>query len=399
MSRHVAKISVCFQGFPKFAGGSTRHGRNMVCLFCFLETSAQLAHIDLSGSLFLRGNLPSIFDGILGQQHIHPMAKSHHYSPVLHLRNFVGKTPAGHVWTFDKQGGKSRSSIPEETGFETHFYSVERDDGTKDTTIEAFLADVESKAAPVYRALLEGKHPEGQPKADFANFLAAMFARTPSLRRMYGEMQSRALQIHNYAYGVSDKAFESFVRRSGEGRPALDEKGLEALRNALLDPSQFEIEVSRASTIRCLGVMDRLTPLFFKMGWTLVSPTDGYFITSDNALTKAVDPKSVSPLYGDGGFVNKTVEVTFPLSPNVMLLLTWVENPRLQLEAPREAVDGWNRARASNAERFIYAHTDDECIAHLAAEQAHARPGMTTQGFGPKNFANTTVRRKWSRPS
>jgi hypothetical protein len=30
MSRHVAKISVCFQGFPIFAGGSTRHGRNMV---------------------------------------------------------------------------------------------------------------------------------------------------------------------------------------------------------------------------------------------------------------------------------------------------------------------------------------------------------------------------------
>jgi hypothetical protein len=29
MSRYVAKISVCFQGFPNFAGGSTRHGRNM----------------------------------------------------------------------------------------------------------------------------------------------------------------------------------------------------------------------------------------------------------------------------------------------------------------------------------------------------------------------------------
>jgi hypothetical protein len=29
MSRHVAKISVCFQGLPKIAGGSTRHGRDM----------------------------------------------------------------------------------------------------------------------------------------------------------------------------------------------------------------------------------------------------------------------------------------------------------------------------------------------------------------------------------
>jgi hypothetical protein len=30
MSRHVAKLSVCFQGFPNLAGGSTRHGRKMV---------------------------------------------------------------------------------------------------------------------------------------------------------------------------------------------------------------------------------------------------------------------------------------------------------------------------------------------------------------------------------
>jgi hypothetical protein len=325
------------------------------------------------------------------------MQKSHHYSPVLHLRNFVGIAPAGHIWTYDKQSGNSRSSIPEETGFETHFYSVEKDDGTKDTTIEKFLADVESKAAPVYRGLLEGQLPEGQPKADFANFLAAMFARTPSLRRMFGEMQSRALQIHNYAYGKSDKAFESFVKRSGDGRSALDEKGLEKLRNALLDPSQFEIEVSRESTLRCLSVMDRLAPLFFEMRWTLVYPVHGYFITSDNAVTRAVDPKSVSPSYGDGGFVNKTVEVTFPLSPKIMLLMTWAEKPHPQLEAPREATDGWNRARASQAERFLYAHVDDKGIAQMAAEYAHSRPGMTTQGFGPDKFAKTTVRRKLTR--
>ena len=57
MSRHVAKISVCFQGFPNVAGGSTRHGRDMVCLSCFLETGAQFTHIRLDPCLF--------FDGIL----------------------------------------------------------------------------------------------------------------------------------------------------------------------------------------------------------------------------------------------------------------------------------------------------------------------------------------------
>jgi hypothetical protein len=48
MSRHVAKISVCFQGFPIFAGGSTRHGRNMVFFPTALE---QIEYLEFDRSL------------------------------------------------------------------------------------------------------------------------------------------------------------------------------------------------------------------------------------------------------------------------------------------------------------------------------------------------------------
>jgi hypothetical protein len=267
------------------------------------------------------------------------MGKRQHHLPVLHLRNFVGLAPKGHVWTYDKQTGGAHSSIPEETGFETHFYSVERDDGTMDTTIEGLLAEVESKAAPVYRNLLEGKMCQGQPKSDFSNFLACVFARTPSMRRMFAETLSRGLQIRNYAYGTNDNAFESFIRRSGKDRPPITHESKQALRKALTDPSQFVIEISREATLRSLKLMDKLTPIFFNMGWSLVHPTHGYFITSDNSLGRASDPRSCSPAYGDGGFLNKTVEVTFPLSPNTMLLMTW-NAPLPALEVSREAVEG-----------------------------------------------------------
>jgi len=33
------------------------------------------------------------------------------------------------VWTYDAQTGQVRSAVPEQTAVETHFYSVERDDG------------------------------------------------------------------------------------------------------------------------------------------------------------------------------------------------------------------------------------------------------------------------------
>lgn len=325
------------------------------------------------------------------------MGKSQHHVPVLHLRNFAGPDPKGHVWTYDKQTGRARSSIPEETGFETHFYSVERDDGTMDTRIEDVLAEIESKAAPVYRDLVTGKMCEGQPKSDFANFIACMFARTLSMRRMFAEVLSRGAQIRNHAYGTNEKAFESLIKRSGKDRAPLDQEGKEALRAALTDPSQFIIEISREATLRGLKVMDRLTPIFFNMGWSLVYAKHGYFITSDNPLARASDPKSRSSTYGDGGFLNQTVEVTFPLSPSTILLLTWADNPSPMFEVSRDAVEGWNMMRAAHAERFLYAHIDDKRVSQLAARQKESRPRMVIEGCGPKKFAETVIRRRSAR--
>jgi hypothetical protein len=43
ISRHVAKISVCFQGLPNIAGSSTRHGRNMK----WEKSSRAITHLSL----------------------------------------------------------------------------------------------------------------------------------------------------------------------------------------------------------------------------------------------------------------------------------------------------------------------------------------------------------------
>jgi hypothetical protein len=86
--------------------------------------------------------------------------KAHHTVPRLHLQNFAGTNPPGQVWTYDATTGKCWSQIPEETGIQTHFYSVGRDDGTHDTRIEEMLSGFESRAAPVYESLLHGDIPE-----------------------------------------------------------------------------------------------------------------------------------------------------------------------------------------------------------------------------------------------
>ena len=135
--------------------------------------------------------------------------KRHHFNPCLHLKHFTGNQPQGHIWTYDKQSGQVRHSIPEQTALEGHFYSFENEDGTMDTRIEEHLSRVETDAAPVYGALLAGNIPklDTQPRLDFANFLALMCARTPAMRRMYGEMHGRGLQITGYATALDPRAF------------------------------------------------------------------------------------------------------------------------------------------------------------------------------------------------
>ena len=92
--------------------------------------------------------------------------------------------------------------------------------------------------------------------------------------------------------------------------------------------------------------------------------------------------------------MNQTVEVPFPLSPKLMLLMTWSQNPRPFVEAPPEAVHGWNMMRAANAERFLYAHIKDKRISAFSAEQKDSRPQIRVDGFGPKKFARTVVVRR-----
>lgn len=127
------------------------------------------------------------------------------------------------------------------------------------------------------------------------------------------------------------------------------------------------------------------------MKWTLADVGEGYFITSDNPVVCWVDPQTCHPIYGDHAFLNKTVEVTFPLSPNKLLLLSWQREVPARASFPREQVELANAARAAHSERYLYAHLHDEKIARLAAEHKDLRPVTTTEGFGPDTFAPIEV--------
>ena len=328
--------------------------------------------------------------------------KFHHFVPVMHLKHFVGPTPPGQVWTYDADLDRAWSSVPEETGGQRDFYSIERDDGMMDTAVEKCLSTVESAAAPVYEALLRGNIPAKgtQERVDFAAFLALMFMRTPGMRRMIGEVLGRNIQIMGYAYGISDTAFEALNRRAeADGGRKLNADERERVRQTLIDPSGYALQLPKERTLPVLlNTANGLVPVFHNMKWTLVEAAHGFFITSDNPVVKDVDPKSVSPFYGDGGFANKTIEVIFPMSPKRALMMTWRESFPDTATVPGDYAWRVNQALAANSDRQLYAHIEDERLRKLSTEFKHTKPGMTTQGFGPEKFAKVDVPRRIGHP-
>ena len=108
--------------------------------------------------------------------------RNQHVVPGPSLQHFTDQR--GQVWSYDKTNGRTWSAIPEETGFITHFYSFEREDGTMDTTIEKLIGQIEAAAANGYEKLAAGEMIKGSDREAFAQFAGLMVWRTPTQRRI-----------------------------------------------------------------------------------------------------------------------------------------------------------------------------------------------------------------------
>ena len=325
-----------------------------------------------------------------------PPPKRQHYVPTLHLKHFVGQQPKNHVWTYDKSKATARHSAPDETGLEAHFYSAERADGSMDTSLETYLSSVESLASPIYDDMIHADVvPEDQQRMDFAQFLALMYVRTPTMRRLYGEMSGQMLQTLTFAYGSDDKAFEGLLKRhEADTGKRLTPEEAERLQQEFIDPSNYIMNIHKDRTLPALNVSDKLAPMFFDMIWTVSSLDAGFLFTSDNPILKQYAKGSFHPAYGDGGFLNKTARISFPLSPKKLLTLSWLKSAPSRSCITRQYAENLNEARAAQSERFIYAHIHHKTILKLAAKYAATKRTVQMQGLRPKKLATVKVVRR-----
>lgn len=82
-------------------------------------------------------------------------AKRHHFIPRFLLREFASERDSRHlIFQLEKRTGQPRKVTVDAAASRHRFYAIDDEDGTTHNRVEAYLALVESHAAPAVRRLL-----------------------------------------------------------------------------------------------------------------------------------------------------------------------------------------------------------------------------------------------------
>lgn len=298
-----------------------------------------------------------------------PRPKRQHYVPRLHLSRFVGQAPKNMIWTFDNQTEKWRPSKVEKTAVQSNFYSIETEEGWNDG-IDDLLGGIEAAAVPGYEMLLAGKVPTQQTRADFATFLATLHLRTPAAINAFAQGEAEFMDRLADMMLEDREAYEQFAaeRTMRTGEPPISHKRMMEFKR---DKSRYTLQVSQKRGLSAIGAADRIGPILYERNWFVCTPLTGYFISSDHPVYRGSPRAPDDEVKVDGGFMDEKAEVSFPLSPDRLLII--IANGPAKEGEPMvlmpEQVEAANQMRSYAAERYVYSHRRDDDVGKQAIEQ------------------------------
>lgn len=125
------------------------------------------------------------------------------------------------------------------------------------------------------------------------------------------------------------------------------------------------------------AINSTLVNIIEKMAFrVLVSPEGSQFITADTPVSiYHPNYERVRP-YGVG-FINKEIEVTFPLSPELMLYASWNPGKR-EMKLTEGELKEYNRRTVVMADQYIYSNYSDDSLNRLISKNALKEAGFRT---------------------
>jgi hypothetical protein len=259
--------------------------------------------------------------------------KNQHIIPQCYLKQFVDpNTPSDqepYVWIFDRGKKKGKKKAPKNILSEKDFYTLKIKDGEKDYSIEESFAQLESEYSSVFEKKIKRKIPLGNyDHAVLCAFVAAMLQRTVK-------------QKENIE-GFIDELIK--VTEDVEKAHGLKPKKSSELRKEKEDAHKLSIIQTIPDIARILQKMN--------LAFFCANKRDS-FITSDAPCFLFNEKLQWQRFYGPG-LGQKHVEVRMPLSPEISVTFSWVNNLRGYLRINKDHIHESNRmVRSHSHESFI----------------------------------------------
>jgi len=248
--------------------------------------------------------------------------KTQHVIPKCYLKQFMDpNTPAGqepYVWIFERDSKKGKKRAPKNILTETDVYTFKGRDAGKDYVLEKTLAQIESGYASVFENSISRKIPLDQTDhAILCAFVAAMLQRTLKQKQ----------NIEGFVVRL-----KTMVEDLGKAHGIPPELS-----------AQLAQEKENAHKLAMIQTVPYITNILTKMNLAfLCADRPSSFITSD-APCFLFNPELQWQRFYGPGFGQKHVEVRMPLSPEISVEFSWVNNLRGYFGIGQDMVHECNR--------------------------------------------------------
>jgi Protein of unknown function (DUF4238) len=283
--------------------------------------------------------------------------KLQHVIPNCYLKAWCDpRTPKGHspyIWRISKDGKRKQKRSPEKSFRANDRYTITLADGSRDLALEDSLSSIEDDFAKVLTRVCRRETLEERDRACLCFFAAVMTSRTLA----FGEHWREFFQTLNRQVSKQEKKHQSEPSSS-----------LETARLVALAP-QFAV----ASSISAAA------PLLFRMCMTVLYTEDEIgFITSDNpCIFYNPSAYKMPPGLRNPALSQTDIEITLPLTPQHLLLISHRPFPHYQRAAP-EALD------------IVNSRTRWACTAEFVSWKGETKPCWFKSGSLPEDAWENT---------
>ena len=286
--------------------------------------------------------------------------RKHHYVPKFFLAEFSDNGKS--VLQIEKKTGRSYKCALADAATARDFHRLDHDDVADANEVEKRLAVVEGELAASYHRFLKDGKLYGRNFRRVLELQQLMRFRVPGFK-------------DSIRLGLSELLRSQAVGAARRGLLPTPPDGLDpeelarSLEPEILNWKLLEYMFTFAGDEEILGILEDMTPTLY------TAPEGAPFITADQPV--AVFNPDAKPEDASGaGLVDRGTEITFPLSHNQLLNLSWREGLAERRPARPEEAAEFNRRMIVMAKRLVFAPSSMSDIDKTVLKHSKYEAGM-----------------------